>query len=76
VTGETRTTVMILVAGKCHIELSTGGSFVLADPGDYAMWGPGIDHTWDIVDDSTIITVRWWPPSTPDHQHHASAEQT
>jgi hypothetical protein len=76
VTGETRTTVMILVAGKCQIELNTE-SFALSEPGDYAMWGPGIDHTWHIIDDSTIITVRSWPPSAPpDKQNRACAEPT
>jgi hypothetical protein len=76
VTGETRTTVMILVAGKCQIELDTG-SFVLSQPGDYAMWGPGVDHTWDIIDDSTLISVRWCPPSAlPDEQNRACPEQT
>lgn len=65
VTGETRTTVLILVEGKCRVELSTG-SFVLSEPGDYATWGPAIDHTWEIIDDSTIITVRWWSSSPAD----------
>jgi hypothetical protein len=75
-TAETRTTVLILVAGKCQIELSTG-SFVLSEPGDYAMWGPGVDHTWDIIDDSTLISVRWCPPSAlPDEQNRACPEQT
>ncbi|MBV9817413.1 MAG: hypothetical protein JOZ07_03560 [Solirubrobacterales bacterium] len=47
-TRETHTTVMILAAGKCQIELSTG-PFLLSEPGDYAMWDPSIDHTSDIL---------------------------
>jgi hypothetical protein len=61
--NEQRTTVVILVKGRCQIELSAG-SFVLSAPGDYAAWGPGIDHSWEALQDSTLITVRWWP-STP-----------
>jgi hypothetical protein len=58
VTGETRTTALILVSGRYRIALSTG-SHVLSEPGDYAMWGPGVDHTWEAIEDSTVITVRW-----------------
>ena len=31
--------------------------------GDYAVWGPGIDHTWQAEADAVVITVRW--PSLP-----------
>jgi quercetin dioxygenase-like cupin family protein len=57
-TDEHRTTVIILVSGQFRIELSTG-TFVLKDQGDYAMWGPGIDHSWHAEEDTVIITVRW-----------------
>jgi quercetin dioxygenase-like cupin family protein len=50
------------VKGRFRIELSVG-SFVLAEPGDYALWGPGIDHWWVAEEESTVITVRW--PSIP-----------
>jgi hypothetical protein len=60
VCDETRTTVVILIEGKCRIMLSIG-AFVLAQPGDYAMWGPGIGHTWEILEDSTIVTMRCVP---------------
>jgi hypothetical protein len=60
VVNERRTTVVILINGRCRIELSTG-SLVLSTPGDYAMRGPGIDHSWEALKDSTLITMRWWP---------------
>jgi quercetin dioxygenase-like cupin family protein len=37
-------------------------SFVLEQEGDYAMWGPGIGHSWHAEEDTVVITVRW--PST------------
>src|SRR2546427_161524 len=31
----------------------------LERPGDYVVWGPGIDHIWQAEADSVVITVRW-----------------
>lgn len=59
---EHRTTVLILVRGRFQIDLSLG-SQVLERAGDYAMWGPGVGHSWRAEEDSVVITVRW--PSTP-----------
>lgn len=53
-----RTTLVLLVQGRFRIDL-TEGSTVLAAQGDYALWGPGIDHSWEAIDDSVVITVRW-----------------
>lgn len=53
-----RTTLVLLVQGEFRIDL-TEGSRVLSEQGDYAMWGPGIDHSWEALADSVIITVRW-----------------
>ncbi len=41
----------------------TEGVVTLARQGDYAVWGPGIDHSWEALADSVVITVRW--PSVP-----------
>jgi hypothetical protein len=59
---EYRTTVILLVSGSFRLNLSTG-SHLLTDPGDYVMWGSGVDHTWHAEQDSIVITVRW--PSEP-----------
>lgn len=56
--NEKRTTLLLLVSGRFRIELSVA-SQVLAQPGDYAMWGPGIGHSWQAEEDSVVITVRW-----------------
>ena len=57
-TGETRTSMLILVSGRFRQELSVG-TVLLERPGDYVVWGPGIDHTWEAEADSVVITVRW-----------------
>jgi quercetin dioxygenase-like cupin family protein len=59
---ETRTTVLLLVKGRFRLDLSVE-TFVLEQESDYAMWGPGIGHSWRAEEDSVVVTVRW--PSTP-----------
>jgi glyoxylate utilization-related uncharacterized protein len=59
---ETRTTVVLLIAGRFRVELSHG-TYVLREPGDYIMWGPGIAHSWRAEEDSVVVTIRW--PSRP-----------
>jgi quercetin dioxygenase-like cupin family protein len=61
-TDEQRTTMLILVRGRFRLDLSVA-STTLAKEGDYAVWGPGIDHSWQAEEDSVVITVRW--PSIP-----------
>jgi hypothetical protein len=59
---EYRTTVLLLVKGRFRITLSAA-SHILEHEGDYAMWGPGVGHSWEAEEDSVVITVRW--PSIP-----------
>jgi len=60
--GDHRTTLLILIEGRWRLDLSVG-SVTLEKPGDYVVWGPGIDHSWHAETDSVMLTVRW--PSTP-----------
>lgn len=53
-----RTTLLLLVQGRFRVDL-TEGSVDMSEQGDYAMWGPGIDHSWEALADSVVITVRW-----------------
>ena len=53
-----RTTLLLLVQGQFRIRL-TEGTATLSRQGDYVMWGPGIDHSWEAIDDSVVVTVRW-----------------
>ncbi|MET8142807.1 signal peptidase I [Sphaerisporangium sp. NPDC005288] len=62
VRGEKRTALLILVRGRFRVELP-GRGVLLAEPGDYVVWGRGVDHSWYAEEDSVVITVRW--PSVP-----------
>jgi hypothetical protein len=53
-----RTTLLLLVQGNFRVDL-TEASIILARQGDYAVWGPGIDHAWEALSDSIVVTVRW-----------------
>jgi len=56
--GDQRTTLVLLVEGTFRVDL-TEGSITLGKQGDYLLWGPGIDHTWEALAPSVVITVRW-----------------
>jgi hypothetical protein len=58
VTGEQRTALLILISGCFHVELP-GRTVVLAEPGDYVLWGVGVDHSWFAERESVVLTVRW-----------------
>jgi quercetin dioxygenase-like cupin family protein len=53
-----RTTLVLLVQGNFRVDL-TEGSSTMTRQGDYIMWGPGIDHSWEANEDSVVVTVRW-----------------
>jgi hypothetical protein len=57
-TDEQRTTLLLMVKGKFRLDLSVG-SVTLEREGDYVIWGPGIDHSWQAEEDSVVVTVRW-----------------
>jgi hypothetical protein len=72
--GEERSTLVILVSGKFHVDLSVKTpadpqpewsmtSVALERQGDYLTWGRGTEHSWQAEEDSVVITVRW--PSIP-----------
>jgi quercetin dioxygenase-like cupin family protein len=58
VSDDQRTAMLILVSGRFRLDLSVG-TVVLEKQGDYVVWGPGIDHSWQAEEDSVVITVRW-----------------
>jgi hypothetical protein len=35
------------------------GTCTLENPGDYIVWGPGVEHTWQAEADSTMLAIRW-----------------
>lgn len=58
VTGETRTTIGILITGKFTMEFRDE-SMTFEKPGDYVMWGSGTDHKWHAPEDAIWLTIRW-----------------
>ena len=65
----TATTMSVLVQGRFRLSFATG-EHVLAEPGDYVLWGPGVAHRWrSEADDTIILTVRW-PSVAGDVREH------
>jgi hypothetical protein len=62
VRGEQRTALLMLIHGRFHVELPDR-TVVLTTPGDYVVWGKGVDHSWLAEQESVVVTVRW--PSLP-----------
>ncbi|WP_330298721.1 signal peptidase I [Streptomyces sp. NBC_00503] len=65
VRGESRTALQVLISGRFRLEFP-GRSVVLAEQGDYVVWGRGVDHSWCAEEDSVVLTVRW--PSLPGYR--------
>jgi mannose-6-phosphate isomerase-like protein (cupin superfamily) len=63
--GEERTALLILISGRFHMEFPDR-TVVLTDPGDYVVWGRGVDHSWLAEQESVVLTVRW--PSVPGYR--------
>lgn len=64
-TGERRTALLVLVGGRFRVELPDR-TVVLREPGDYVVWGRGVDHSWYAERESVVLTVRW--PSVPGYR--------
>lgn len=63
------TTVSILVEGTFRLAVRGGDTFeetVLEAPGDYVIIAPGLEHSWEALSDSVVLSVRF--PSLPDDQ--------
>ncbi|MEU6407115.1 signal peptidase I [Streptomyces sp. NPDC046985] len=72
VTGEVRTALLVLVSGRFRMEFP-GREVLLAEQGDYVVWGRGVDHSWVAEEDSVVLTVRW--PSVTGYVATAEAER-
>lgn len=57
------------MSGRFQVDLSAG-SAVLAEEGDYVMWGPGIDHTWHADAGSVVLTIRWPSQALASTEHN------
>ena len=55
-----------LLAGEGEFELrfrrGSGELVLVLDvPGDYALWGDGLEHSWRPLRPSSLLTLRWLP---------------
>ena len=53
-----------LLAGRGAFELWFGrgeeeARLILEEPGDFALWGPGLAHSWRVREPSLVVTLRW-----------------
>lgn len=57
------TSVAVLISGRFEIAFPgrRPGTALLQNQGDFVLYEPGIPHTWQALDDSVILTVRWRP---------------
>lgn len=54
----------VLVYGKHLIKFpSLGKEVILEKEGDYLFFPKGVDHTWETLEDTLMLTIRW--PSIP-----------
>jgi hypothetical protein len=62
----TATTLAVLISGRFEIKFTNTrrDSVTLLSPGDYVLFGPGIPHKSEALEDSAFLTIRW--PSAPD----------
>lgn len=56
--SETYSTLVVMVSGRFSVHFP-GGSVTFTQPGDYVMSPPGLTHSWEAHERSTILSVRW-----------------
>jgi hypothetical protein len=56
--GSEATTLSILVSGAFRLVFHDR-EVRLSELGDYALFPPGIPHSWTADEDSVVVTVRW-----------------
>ena len=57
---------MSILAGEGEFEITFSNNsqtytLTLDTPGDFAIWGSGLEHSWRSLKISPILTVRWNP---------------
>lgn len=58
--NDAATSLSVLISGCIHLFFEDGREARLAQPGDYALWAPGVQHRWEIEQDNTVVlTIRW-----------------
>ncbi|HEX2912656.1 MAG TPA: signal peptidase I [Chloroflexia bacterium] len=58
--NEIATTMSLLISGRFKLDFPDQDQAVtLAQPGDYVIFGPGVPHIWEALEDSVVLSVRW-----------------
>ncbi len=56
--GDEKQSISILISGKFKL-IFDDREETLSQQGDFVYWGPQVPHTWEALEDSTIMTVRF-----------------
>jgi hypothetical protein len=63
--GDGLVTLSVLISGDFVLSFETASGATrevrLSRPGDYAIWTPGVRHTWRVAANCVVLTVRWRP---------------
>jgi hypothetical protein len=61
--SDTSTTLTLLISGHFVVDFpNLLLTMTLRKPGDYVIFASRVAHTWKVIEDSVVVTVRW--PST------------
>jgi hypothetical protein len=63
-TSTGRTLSLLASAGAFELHFQRGRlqlRLLLDQPGDFALWGEGLEHSWRALAPSTVMTLRWLP---------------
>ena len=60
----------LLVRGCIRLFFAGGQQALLAEPGDYVIWPPGVAHRWRIEQDDTVVLTVRWPSLAGDAREH------
>jgi hypothetical protein len=74
VANKTSTTFSVLIEGTFLLRMRAGNriqEILLKERGDYVIWKPGVEHTWEAPSDCIILSIRC--PSVPDDQVRRSS---
>jgi len=59
------TTLSVLLRGRFRLYFRDEET-LLSEPGDYALWGLGVEHRWRSEADATVVLTMRWPSRAGD----------
>jgi len=65
--NDTASSLAVLIRGKFALSFpAQDKNITLENEGDYVFYGPDTPHSWQVLEDCLVITIRW--PSIPKDQ--------